>query len=227
MLPPTQAPLNRAPRIRGRVCISTITLTAPQHAFTAAPQGTTGGLRKTPSKRISTKEEPHRRKGASAESLVGIVLTIHSNNSVVSASLGITPETMYTLHAVLDTGSGYDVVCKDALHPGWLRRVIQDAPLPNLGDADGNALLVKHVVQLWLRLGTYVFKIHFLVVKSLSRSAVPGTEFHKKHLNAILCREGLIKFHDEKIRIIASGTKATPWTASASRHGKIPPGSTT
>lgn len=52
----------------------------------------------------------------------------------------------FTLHAVVDICSGYDVVRKELLPPGWLGRVIHDALLANLWDANGNSLPVRHIV---------------------------------------------------------------------------------
>lgn len=71
-----------------------------------------------------------------------------------------------------------------------------------------------------MRFGAIVFKIPFLIVESLSRGFVLGTKFLTKHLDAMSCREGLTKMHDEKILAIDARRKVTPWTVSTPRHAK-------
>lgn len=77
-----------------------------------------GGLQNIPVKRTSTHGAPPGKKGAPTEVFTGIILTLHSNRYVIWASLGISTKTMHSLHEVLDTGSGYNVVRKQAQPPG-------------------------------------------------------------------------------------------------------------
>lgn len=61
---------------------------------------------------------PSTTKGAPSEGPTRMVLNLHNNHYVVSASLGITHKTMHTLPTVVDTCSEYNVICKETLPPG-------------------------------------------------------------------------------------------------------------
>lgn len=92
-----------------------------------------------------------------------------------------------------------------------------DAPLPNLVDANGNPIPVRHVMR--LRLVTTLFHVPFVVVDSLSCALVLGTQFLNRHVDAIFCLERVIKIRDDMIPIIDTGTKEAPWVANPARVG--------
>lgn len=104
-----------------------------------------------------------------------MVLTIHSCHHVFLASLCVTPKTLHTLHALVDTGSGYNVIREEALPPLGLGASPRKNVSPISEAQTGLHYLSGTVVQMRLRIGTTVFKISFLVVDSLSLARCSST----------------------------------------------------
>ena len=59
---------------------------------------------------------------------------------VVSGSIGTTAKVMHPTPIIIDTGSGYNVIRRDALPEGWSDYITVDRSLPKLGDASGREL---------------------------------------------------------------------------------------
>ena len=59
---------------------------------------------------------------------------------VISCSIGLDGRTMRPFNALLDTGSGMNIVRQDALTDGWQTWLTKDTVLPTLGDANGRPL---------------------------------------------------------------------------------------
>lgn len=112
---------------------------------------------------------------------------------------------------VVDTGSGYNVIRKDALLRNWRQRVLVNADLPDLCDANGNPLNIRHEVQLRIRLGDAVYPVRFLIVTKLACSVLLGTQFLDKHVDAIKCRQRVVYLTRSIVPILGVWDSRTPY----------------
>ena len=147
--------------------------------------------------------------GSSCRSQDGRVLVLKSLHYVVQASIGSNFQTMYNTRMVLDTGSGYNVIRRDALPHDWQRHVVKEE-LPRLGDANGNPLALKHAVELRVRLGNGVYRATFLVAERLSCPTILGTAFLNQNVDAIRCRAGVVELLRSTVPILGHGTADEP-----------------
>ena len=139
---------------------------------------------------------------------------LSSSHYVVMASVGCTPRIMTTTPAVLDTGSGYNVIRRDLLPHDWQQYIRDDVELPNLGDANGKQLKLTHLVKLRVRFHNAVYPIEFLIADHLSCPMIIGTHFLNKHVDAIWCRQGRLQLTHDTVQLIGHGTRENPWQPS-------------
>ena len=78
----------------------------------------------------------------------GRACLLTSSQYIVSGSVGPHPSAMRPLHMAFDTGSGYNVIRLRDLPHGLEQYRIPDAPMPPLGDANGNRLRLLGKVAL-------------------------------------------------------------------------------
>lgn len=115
----------------------------------------------------------------------GLTLALKSSHYLFSASFGLDHRAMRTLHAVLDTGAGPNLIRSDVLPIGCRQNLVTSAHLPRLGDANGRPLQLQGVVILRLRLGNSHFRVPFVVATRLAASMIIGTDFLDRNVRAI------------------------------------------
>ena len=139
------------------------------------------------------------------------VLTTASRHYTFSGSVGSDHKTMMLKPIMVDTGSGYNVICQGgALPPGWERRITHSADFPALGDANNNPLCVRHEVKLRIRLGDATYPVRFIVVNRIACSVLLGTHFLDQHVDAIKCRQRVLYLTRSIVQILGVGTARTP-----------------
>ena len=99
---------------------------------------------------------------------------------------------MRPFHMAFDTASGYNVIRLRDLPHRWEQYRIPDAPMPPLGDANGNRLRLLGKVALRVRFGPPMYRIAFFVAERLAVSVIIGTSFMKRHVRGIMCMDGEI-----------------------------------
>lgn len=87
----------------------------------------------------------------------GTAITLKTAHYLVLASIILEDRDMRTLHAVLDTVAGPNLVRNDMLPLGWLHALDTHIPLHKLDNANGRPLKLLGAIRLRLRLGN----IHF------------------------------------------------------------------
>lgn len=138
-------------------------------------------------------------------------VVLSSSHYIVMASVGVSLKEMRPSPAVLDTGSGYNVIRRDLLPHDWHQHLLTDVQLPNVKDANGNSLAINHAVQLKVRFGSQLFQSPFLVADKLSCPLIVGTLFLTKHVDAIWCKRGRVQFNKFTVPLIGSGDSQSPW----------------
>jgi hypothetical protein len=100
------------------------------------------------------------------------------------------------VRAVLDTGSGPNLVREDIL-PKYLERCrVPNIPLPRITNASGKQILDKGVVVLYVQLGTTVHRVRFYVQPGLAVPCILGCNLINLHVKAILPKESKVYLHD-------------------------------
>ena len=133
-----------------------------------------------------------------------------SSHYIVSGSVGPHPSAMRPFHMAFDTGSGYDVIRLRDLPHGWEQYRIPDAPMPPLGDANGNRLRLLGKVALRVRFGPSMYRVAFLVAERLAVSVIIGTSFMNRHVRGIMCMDGEIWLTRAKIPILSRHPRRKP-----------------
>ena len=93
------------------------------------------------------------------------------------------------MRAVLDTGSGPNLVREDILPKDWDRWRVPNIPLPRITNASGKKILAKGVIVLYVQLGTTVHRVRFYVAPGLAVPSILGCNFINLHVKAILPKE--------------------------------------
>lgn len=133
-----------------------------------------------------------------------------SRNYKLSASLGMTSQTLHPLTVVLDTGAGPNLVDKRWLPSSWHDR-IQPSPVANLSAAANQPIPVIGVILLHVRLGDLCTKVWFGVVERLVTPCLLGTSFSDRFIKAIFCMDRkVVPIHSRVVPILASGTATSP-----------------
>ena len=130
------------------------------------------------------------------------LLVIKSQFYSVHATVSLTPEMSLHSRTVLDTGCGYNLIRADKLPPEVRNKLTKDGTLPNLGDANGNALGLVGSVALKVTLGRQTYAVSFLVASKLACDVLLGTMFLNRHCEAIRCRLGVVEFTRCRIPIL-------------------------
>ena len=111
---------------------------------------------------------------------------------VVSGSIGVSAKVQQPAPILLDCGSTYNVIRRNALPEGWQSFVVNDGPLPVIGDANGRAMSVVGKVSLRVRFGLALYRMEFIVVENLLYPVLLGIAFANKHIEAIWCIKGYV-----------------------------------
>ena len=138
-------------------------------------------------------------------------LLLAQSHYVVSGSIGVSAQVQAPVPLVVDTGSGYNVIRRSALPEGWQKCVTTSEGLPSLGDANGNALDIRHEVLLRVRVGNALCRVLFYVVDHLACPVILGTQFANRHVEAIWCIRGEVQFTRDTLPILGRGNRTKPW----------------
>ena len=103
---------------------------------------------------------------------------------------------MFPIRGVPDTGAGPNIIRERILPPDW-REHAAKKPIPRVTDASKNAMVLRGVVMLYVRIGNMTTRTHFLVASNLAVNAILGTEFIDRHLRGILPKERRVVFREE------------------------------
>ena len=80
---------------------------------------------------------------------------------------------MLPFNAVFGTGSGMNIVQRDALFDVWEKLLDKDATMPRLGDANGRPLRLLVEITLRISFGNTTYRVPFIVAnKSRKRHAM-------------------------------------------------------
>ena len=124
-----------------------------------------------------------------------LVCVLRATHYVVSCSVGPDPRNLRTFSAVLDTGSGPNLIRKSALFDGWEQYLVQNETVPRLGNASGQPLRLLSVALIQARFGNSLFDMPFVVADSLALDVIIGTRFMNQHVDAVECRRQCVKTH--------------------------------
>ena len=151
-------------------------------------------------------------------------LLLAESHYVVSGSVGVRAQVQVPMPIVIDTGSGYNVIRRSALPEGWKKCITTSQGLPSLGDANGNALDIRHQVLLRVRFGNALYRVLFYVVDHLACPILLGTQFANRHIEAIWCIRGEVQFTRDTLPIIGRGWRVQPWRPDGPRPQRVPDG---
>lgn len=99
---------------------------------------------------------------------------------------------MCTLHAVLDSGAGSNLVRSDMLPLGFRHALNTQKPLPKRGCANGRTLKLLGIVCLHFRLGRTYFHVNSFVTTNLAALLVIGISFMEQHVKGIRFIDGVV-----------------------------------
>jgi hypothetical protein len=80
---------------------------------------------------------------------------VHSRNYKLFASVGISRAVLFPVRAVLDTGTGPNIVREDILPRDSERWQVPNLPLPRINNASGKQNIAKGVIVLKVQLENY------------------------------------------------------------------------
>ena len=111
---------------------------------------------------------------------------------------------MVPFNAVFDTGSGMNIVKRDALFDGWEKLLDKDVTMPRLGDANGRPLRLFGQITLRIRFGNTAYRVPFIVADKLAVKVIIGTRFMNRYIDAIECLTQTIRlFRGATITILS------------------------
>jgi Retroviral aspartyl protease len=127
------------------------------------------------------------------------IYPLKSRNYQVSAAVGVSPAILSPTRDIPDTGAGLNLVRSNLLPDDWERLRVHTAPsLPIVG-AGGRRLRQKGTVTIFVELGKLRVKAQFLVVEGLATECILGCQFIKRHVDAILPKEKIVRLSDASV----------------------------
>lgn len=96
---------------------------------------------------------------------------------MVSASIRASPNSIWATIDILDTGSGYNIICHPALFVALWRQVCPDYEIFWVGNANLNSLQILSAVILSNQFYSAVYKTVFLIAVYFSAEVLIGTWF--------------------------------------------------
>ena len=126
--------------------------------------------------------------------------------------LGCSQVKLQTVHAVLDTGAGPNLVREELLPKEWRRYAPKITKLPRIRDANNRRLTVEGILPMVIDLGGQRLHASFLVCKDLAVPAILGCAFIQRFVEAILPQEnkvvlkygGAVAIQSRKQKTVAS-----------------------
>ena len=125
----------------------------------------------------------------------GMALTMAKRNYKVYADIGRSRQLLTRRLRVLDTGAGPNFIRKDELPQGF-EEYLRYGPLSNIGDANNKPLSMLGIIDLLVRLGTYLVKVDFIVCDRLAAPVILGCEYCDRFVEAIRPRKKLVELED-------------------------------
>ena len=133
-----------------------------------------------------------------------VMCLLTATHYVLSCSIGNTQQTMLPSNAVFDTGSGMNIVNRDALFNEWEKLLDRDATMPRLGDANGRPLRLLGEIALPIRFGNTTYRVPFIVADKRAVNVIVGTRFMNRYVDAIEYRTQTIsRFRGATIPILS------------------------
>lgn len=115
----------------------------------------------------------------------GLCLALKSSNYLVETSFVLENSATRTLHAVLETGAGRNLVRFYVLPIGWCHKLIRSVHLLRFCDAIWRPFQLLGMFLFHLRLGDSRFQVPFILPRQLAASIIIGTEFLHSPVRAI------------------------------------------
>ena len=138
-----------------------------------------------------------------------------SDHFKVICLVGATRVLMHTILAVLDTGSGPNLVRESLLPKDWRSFAIKQDSYPSIRDANGRRLQVEGVATLHVDIGDVSHRVRFLVVKNLAVKAILGCAFIKRYVQGIFPQQDRLILRDGGSVAIVTARKSKLATVSA------------
>lgn len=107
--------------------------------------------------------------------------------------MGLDNRAMCTLHAVLVTEEGPNLIRYDVLPISCRQHIAKSAHLPLLDDENGRILQLLGMVALRLSLGNSHFRVPRIVIRNLSASMIIDTAFLDGHFHPNRFMEGFFE----------------------------------
>lgn len=104
----------------------------------------------------------------------------------------------------MDTSTVSNLIPDDMIPTQWKCDMVHNAPVTQLGDANGNALAIHALVTLFVRFCNDFCSANFLVANGLDGDVIVGTEFMNKYVHDITCRDKKIVLRWGTIPIMAA-----------------------
>jgi Retroviral aspartyl protease len=113
--------------------------------------------------------------------------------------------------AILDTGTGPNLIREDQLPIDWERYRVTCAEEHPIVGAGGRRLHLEGTVTLVVEFWKNSFKTRFLVVKGLAADCILGCLFINRYVAAILIKEKFVRLSDSSsIPILKDSDHLTP-----------------
>ncbi|CAN8068861.1 unnamed protein product [Agarophyton chilense] len=123
------------------------------------------------------------------------VMVMAKRNSKVYADLGLSTKFMVRFLTVLDTGTEPNFVVESILPPAVQSQIRRGVAL-DAADAGNNPLETVGVIDLVVRLGPCVVKLHFIVCRSLPAPLILGCDFCDRFVEAVVPRLKRVELDD-------------------------------
>ena len=130
-------------------------------------------------------------------------LAVSCSNFRVATALGYTRTPKVYTEAIVDTGTGPNLVREDILPRYWERYKRSITASSTIIDANGNRLKPESMVPLYVKMGKTTMRTMFVVTKNLSVRCILGCVFLRRQVEAILPRESSLLLHSgEHVKMV-------------------------
>ena len=116
------------------------------------------------------------------------VLATNYHHYTVPLCVGPTVSSLRAMHPTLDTGAGVNLIREDMLPQDWRRFAFREARRPRVVDANGNPLLLRAFLYLFVDTGAIKMMALFHVTPRMAVPDIPGIRFINEHVLSIYPR---------------------------------------
>lgn len=120
----------------------------------------------------------------------------------VSNSVGLDHWETRTIHTVIGTGAGRNVIPSNVLSISSRQDLVTGDHLPQLGDAKELKFQLLDMIFIRTPLANYHFIVPYAVTDRLSATMIIANEFLERHVRAMQCMEGIFITTSGTVRII-------------------------